>query len=73
MIYITEFGEIPLQFPTDRGRGSWAKGWDAGPHLKVPYWSRDLFFKWVAFSIPVPKLNMTLYAYITHITQSNNA
>ena len=74
MIYITEISaNSDNNFPQ-----TWEsilmvgyEGSDAGQHLKAPYWNRVLFFKWVTFSIP--KLNMTLYAYITHITQSNNS
>ena len=67
MIYFTEFGDNPITISVESVlmAGQRLRRW---PTLK----SRVLFFKWVTFSIPVEKLNMTLYADITHITQSNN-
>ena len=44
------------------------------PTLKITIQRiRVPFFKWVTFSAPAPKINMTLYACLTHITQSKNS
>ena len=43
-----------------------AKGSDAGPHLKAPY-------KEDSPPHTGSKLNMSLYAYVAHISQSNNS
>ena len=70
MIYITEFVEILLQFSTD-----WGERLNGGPKaemlahtLKYHTEVESYILRRVIFSIPVPKLNMTLYAFITHIT-----
>ena len=42
------------------------------PTLKSTLLKQGPIFHMSDISIPVPKLNMTLYADMTHITQSNN-
>ena len=64
MINVTEFvAHSLLQSRTVRGERLSVR---PKAQMRVP------FFKWGTFSAPTPKLNMTLYACLTHITQSNN-
>ena len=72
MIYITEFGVYRLQFLTVGGErlngGQRLRGW---PTLKSTILKQGSLFQLSDILYTVPKLKMTLYADITHITQSN--